>query len=168
MDGVLSGRRLAVKDTIAIAGVPMTCGSRLLDGSARPPHHIATGVDIPNGRARSGRQGVQQFKHHARQGLVVRHLVIVEGKPRLGCQLLKFLPRWVTHVEVSLSVVAWVRRVQQLESLAQLVGVAKEAPRRGCPVNRDSHPTVRKDHAGTNANTRLGPPLRLPAAPEMR
>jgi amidase len=29
-DGVLSGKRIAVKDSVAIAGVPLTCGSRVL------------------------------------------------------------------------------------------------------------------------------------------
>jgi amidase len=31
-DGILSGRRIALKDSIAVAGVPMTCGSRLFEG----------------------------------------------------------------------------------------------------------------------------------------
>ncbi len=32
LDGILSGKRIALKDSIAIAGVPMTCGSRILEG----------------------------------------------------------------------------------------------------------------------------------------
>lgn len=32
MEGALSGRRIAVKDTIAVAGVPLTAGSRVLQG----------------------------------------------------------------------------------------------------------------------------------------
>jgi amidase len=31
-NGPLAGKRIALKDSIAIAGIPMTCGSRLLDG----------------------------------------------------------------------------------------------------------------------------------------
>jgi amidase len=31
-EGVLSGRRVAVKDAVAIAGIPLTCGSRILQG----------------------------------------------------------------------------------------------------------------------------------------
>jgi amidase len=31
-EGVLSGMRLAVKDAVAIAGIPLTCGSRILQG----------------------------------------------------------------------------------------------------------------------------------------
>jgi amidase len=31
-DGVLSGKRLAMKDSVAIAGIPLTCGSRVLAG----------------------------------------------------------------------------------------------------------------------------------------
>src|SRR5579883_2768294 len=31
-EGVLSGKRIAVKDSVAIAGVPLTCGSRVLQG----------------------------------------------------------------------------------------------------------------------------------------
>ncbi len=31
-EGTLSGRRVAVKDAIAIAGIPLTCGSRILQG----------------------------------------------------------------------------------------------------------------------------------------
>lgn len=31
-EGILSGKRVALKDSISVAGVPMTCGSRILDG----------------------------------------------------------------------------------------------------------------------------------------
>ena len=31
-EGVLSGKRVAVKDAVAIAGIPLTCGSRILQG----------------------------------------------------------------------------------------------------------------------------------------
>jgi amidase len=31
-EGVLSGKRVAVKDSVAIAGIPLTCGSRILQG----------------------------------------------------------------------------------------------------------------------------------------
>jgi amidase len=31
-EGVLSGKRIAVKDAVAIAGIPLTCGSRVLQG----------------------------------------------------------------------------------------------------------------------------------------
>lgn len=31
-DGVLSGKRIGMKDSVAIAGVPLTCGSRILQG----------------------------------------------------------------------------------------------------------------------------------------
>lgn len=31
-DGILSGKRIAVKDSVAVAGLPMTCGSRILAG----------------------------------------------------------------------------------------------------------------------------------------
>src|SRR5262245_679699 len=31
-DGALSGKRIAMKDSMAIAGVPMTCASRVLEG----------------------------------------------------------------------------------------------------------------------------------------
>ena len=31
-DGVLSGKRITMKDSMALAGVPMTCGSRVLEG----------------------------------------------------------------------------------------------------------------------------------------
>ena len=31
-DGILSGKRIALKDSIAVAGLPMTCGSRILEG----------------------------------------------------------------------------------------------------------------------------------------
>jgi amidase len=31
-EGILSGRRIALKDSIAVAGVPMTCGSRIFEG----------------------------------------------------------------------------------------------------------------------------------------
>ncbi len=31
-DGVLSGKRITMKDSVAIAGIPLTCGSRVLAG----------------------------------------------------------------------------------------------------------------------------------------
>jgi amidase len=31
-EGILAGRRVAIKDSVAIAGIPMTCGSRVLEG----------------------------------------------------------------------------------------------------------------------------------------
>jgi amidase len=31
-DGILSGKRIAMKDAVAIAGIPLSCGSRTLDG----------------------------------------------------------------------------------------------------------------------------------------
>jgi amidase len=38
-DGILSGKRIALKDSIAVAGLPMTCGSRIFEGYV--PEHDA-------------------------------------------------------------------------------------------------------------------------------
>jgi amidase len=42
-EGILSGRRLAMKDSVAIAGIPLTCGSAILQGFV--PAHDATVTD---------------------------------------------------------------------------------------------------------------------------
>jgi amidase len=42
-EGILSGRRIAIKDSVAIAGVPLTCGSAILQGFV--PRHDATVTD---------------------------------------------------------------------------------------------------------------------------
>jgi amidase len=42
-EGILSGRRLAMKDSVAIAGIPLTCGSAILQGFE--PRYDATVTD---------------------------------------------------------------------------------------------------------------------------
>jgi amidase len=42
-EGILSGSRIAIKDSVAIAGVPLTCGSAILQGFV--PSHDATVTD---------------------------------------------------------------------------------------------------------------------------
>jgi amidase len=42
-EGILSGQRIALKDSVAIAGVPLTCGSAILQGFV--PRHDATVTD---------------------------------------------------------------------------------------------------------------------------
>ena len=42
-EGILSGQRLAMKDSVAIAGIPLTCGSAILQGFV--PRHDATVTD---------------------------------------------------------------------------------------------------------------------------
>jgi len=41
-DGLLSGRRIAMKDAVAIAGIPLTCGSRILDGYVPAEDSVVT------------------------------------------------------------------------------------------------------------------------------
>ena len=42
-EGILSGQRVAMKDSVAIAGIPLTCGSAILQGFV--PSHDATVTD---------------------------------------------------------------------------------------------------------------------------
>ena len=42
-EGILSGQRVAMKDSVAIAGIPLTCGSAILQGFV--PRHDATVTD---------------------------------------------------------------------------------------------------------------------------
>lgn len=39
-DGILAGERIAVKDTVCVAGVPMMNGSKLLEGYTSNPFHF--------------------------------------------------------------------------------------------------------------------------------
>src|SRR2546426_11908781 len=41
-EGVLSGKRIAVKDAVAIAGIPLTCGSRVLQGFVPAEDSVVT------------------------------------------------------------------------------------------------------------------------------
>jgi len=41
-EGVLSGKRIAVKDAVAVAGIPLTCGSRVLQGYVPAEDSIVT------------------------------------------------------------------------------------------------------------------------------
>jgi amidase len=41
-EGVLSGKRVAMKDAVAIAGIPLTCGSRLLQGFVPDEDSVVT------------------------------------------------------------------------------------------------------------------------------
>ena len=41
-EGILSGKRIAMKDSMAIAGVPMTCASRLLEGFVPEQDSVVT------------------------------------------------------------------------------------------------------------------------------
>src|SRR5262249_4317190 len=41
-EGVLSGKRIGVKDSIAIAGIPLTCGSRVLQGYVPAEDSVVT------------------------------------------------------------------------------------------------------------------------------